>query len=87
LRKLLSFCVAGDWISSDGETYFCALLPVSTQVYETGYAVLLVVLHTRLEHLAVVFHALNIGGCLGLHWRVDIAAAENVGGHCWVNVC
>lgn len=29
LRKVLSFCVAGDWISSDGETYFCALLFVS----------------------------------------------------------
>lgn len=29
LRKLLSFCVAGDWISSEGETYFCALRMVS----------------------------------------------------------
>jgi hypothetical protein len=29
LRKLLSFCVAGDWISSEGETYFCALILVS----------------------------------------------------------
>jgi len=87
LRKLLSFCVAGDWISSDGETYFCALLSVSTHVCQTGYVFLLVVLHTRLQHLAVVLHALNIGGCcLGLHWRVDIAAAENVRRHCWVNV-
>lgn len=87
LRKLLSFCVAGDWISSDGETYFCALLTVSAHVGETSHAILLVILHTRLQHLAVILHALNIGGCLGLHWRVDIAAAENVGRHCWVNVC
>lgn len=57
LRKLLSFCVAGDWISSDGETYFCALLRVRLAHCVRGCAYLLLILHARLKHLTVVLHA------------------------------
>ena len=54
LRKLLSFCVAGDWISSDGETYFCALLHVRFARRVENPAYLLLVLHARLKHLAMI---------------------------------
>ena len=54
LRKLLSFCVAGDWISSDGETYFCALLHVRFARHVKSLAHSLFVLHARLKHLAMI---------------------------------
>jgi len=83
LRKVLSFCVAGDWISSEGETYFCALRFVSSASCSADSAHLLLVLHARLKHLAVVLEALGrllrFRRCRRLDLRIDIAAAEDVG--------
>ena len=80
-RKLLSFWVAGDWISSDGETYFCDLSLIRLACCVTICAYSLLILHARLKHLTMVLHALWL---LCVSWRrrlklrVDVAAAEDL---------
>jgi hypothetical protein len=37
LRKALSFCVAGDWIESLGETYCCVLHDISVRYHKGSY--------------------------------------------------
>jgi hypothetical protein len=54
VRNALSFCVAGDMISSDGEMYCWGLIHNERELQHHELRNILFTIHARLEYLAVV---------------------------------
>jgi hypothetical protein len=82
--KACSFCVAGDMISSEGETYCCGLYHVSLLRKAKFEALLLLIIHARLQNLTVVLEALGLvllGRGRWLDLGVGVADAEHIGRH------